>query len=120
MGKGVQAAIKARQGERTGEVMQAAQHRQGALVMVLEVTGGNGGNGEHLTVTAMCKHMGAMTERCHHVVNHGKDRDNQRVVHRSLHASTRVQSTRIVRMCSVFGYPQSGSMLRQAKLFAVG
>ena len=90
MGKGVQPPIEAGKGEGAGEVMHATQHAQGTLMVVLELTGGNGGHGQHLTVTRVRKDMRAMAEGGHHIVNDGDDRDNERVVHWSLQAVRRV------------------------------
>ena len=82
--------LKRERGEGAGEGMYAMQHAQGTLMVVLELTGGNGGHGQHLTVTRVRTEVRAMVEGGHHIINDGEDRDNERVVHGYLHASTRV------------------------------
>jgi len=108
VGEGVQAAVQARQRKRATQGVHPPQHAQGTLMVVGELGCRDHCHREYLAVTRHGTHITAMSMPLHQVVKQDKGRYNQCVVHRSLQASRRVQSTRIVRLCSMNGYPQSG------------
>ena len=93
MGEGVEAAVEARDRERTGEVAHRREHAQRPLVVARKLAGGDDAHGQHFAVAGSCLRVGAMPEGTQDVVKHHVDRYNQIVVHRSLLRRTGVSAT---------------------------